>query len=128
MGILSSIDTSQYTTPLSALFENPVSQVTTAQNIEKVEKYDRPNVAAEFEDTPKVDLNNYYSNVQPPDSYVNSDIESELIQASENFNNTAMKALANGYTPKDAVNLQKATVAYKALMNVAQKSTFELFC
>ena len=126
MSILPSIDTSQYTTPLSVLFDDSVSQVTTAQSVEKISRYDRPNVAAEDDDTPKVDLNNYYSNVQPPYAEINGDLESSLVQASENFNNAIMQALENGYSPHDAVNVQKAKVAYQALMK-AETSTFELF-
>ncbi len=126
MSVLSSLDTSLYTTPMSVMFDAPLTQPTTAQNIEKVERYDRPNVAAEDADTPKVDLNNYYSNVQLPDSYSNGDLNSAFKEAGKQFDNAVMKALENGYTPQDAVNVQKAKVAYEALMK-AESSTFELF-
>jgi len=124
MGILSSIDTSQHTTPLSLLQLRNESLTTTAQETDKRAKLETPNVAALDKETPKVDLNNYYSNVQAPES--KSDILSYVVQAEHNFNDAVTSAVANGYSPQDAVNIQMAKAAYVASMKVAQSSNFEL--
>lgn len=122
MGILSSVDTSLFTTPYSAAQESGLFQPVKA--IDNV-KRDTPNVAAEDLETPKVDLNNYYSNVQPEN--FNSDVLSEVVQAEQNFGDAVMSAVANGMNPQDAVNLQMAKTAYMATMKVAdaENSTFE---
>ena len=59
MSALTALDTSQHTTPLSLQQVSNNQLRTTAQEIEKVEKNETPNVAALDEETPKVDLNNY---------------------------------------------------------------------
>ena len=122
MSILSSIDTSQFTTPYAAAQE--VSLFNQSLPTKEEAKQETPNAAALDSYTPKVDLNNYYSNVQPV--HVNSDIGSDLAQASENFNNAVSDAIQKGINPQTAVNIQKAKSAYQAMMNVYQTTTFEL--
>ena len=126
MGVLSSIDTSMFTTPYSASLD--VNSLNSFQPVRAVDnvKYETPNVAAEDPSTPKVDLNNYYSNVQSSD--FNSDVLSDVVKAEQNFSDAVSSALANGYTPQDAVNIQMAKAAYAASMKVAEaeNSTFEL--
>ena len=124
MSILSSIDASQHTTPLSLLQLGNDKLTTTAQEVDKYAKLETPNVAALDRETPKVDLNNYYSNVQSPE--FNSDVLSGVVQAEHNFGDAVMSALENGMNPQDAVNIQMAKAAYVASMKVAEKSTFEL--
>ena len=123
MSILSSIDMSQYTTPYSSALETSSFQPVKA--IDKT-KRETPNVAAEDFESPKVDLSNYYSNVQPSDR--NSNLLSDVVQAEHNFSEAVMSAIANGLNPDDAVNIQMAKAAYTASMRVAQveNSTFEL--
>ena len=58
MSVLSSIDTSQHTTPLSTLLLNGNQQTTTAIEAKKEVEVETPNVAAVDKETPKVDLNN----------------------------------------------------------------------
>ena len=124
MGVLSTIDTSQHTTPLSLLQLNNDRITTTAQEAEKHAKLETPNIAALDEDTPKIDLSNYYSNVQPPEVY--SDALSYVAESEKNFSGAVMSALENGMTPQDAANIQMAKAAYVASMKVAESSTFEL--
>lgn len=123
MSILSSLDTSMFTTPYAA-----AQDVNSFRQISPVDyaKQEMPNVAAEDKETPKVDLNNYYSNVQPSD--LNSDVLSDVVQAEHNFNEAVMSAIANGFNPQDAVNIQMAKSAYVASVKVAEveNSTFEL--
>ncbi len=124
MSLLSSIDTSQHTTPLSLQQINPNQLETTAQEVEKNAKLETPNVAAEDKDTPKVDLNNYYSNVQSPE--MNSDVKSQAVQASQNLSNAVAAAITHGMDPQDAMNIQKAKVAYETTMKAAETSTFAI--
>lgn len=124
MGILSSIDTSQHTTPLSLLQARNDNLTTTAKDIDKYAKLETPNVAALDKDTPKVDLNNYYSNAQAQE--FNSDVLSNVVQAEHSFGDAVLSALKNGMNPQDAVNIQMAKAAYVASMKVAQSSNFEL--
>ena len=126
MSVLSSIDTSQHTTPLSLLQLGNDRFTTTAKEIDKNAKLETPNVAALNRETPKVDLNKYYSNVQG--SELNSDALSYVAQAEHNIGDAVMSALENGMNPQDAVNIQMAKAAYVASMKVAEveKSTFEL--
>ena len=138
MSALTALDTSQHTTPLSL---NQVSNNqfrTTALEIEKVEKNETPNVAALDKETPKVDLSNYYSNVQEPS--FNAYVEKRAAQAQnaepeastktafseQTLSNAVATAITHGMNPQDAVNIQKATVAYKTQMQNLQTSTFEL--
>ncbi len=136
MSALTALDTSQHTTPLSVQQVNNNQLKTTAQEIEKVEKNETPNVAALDKETPKVDLSNYYSNVQDPT--LNADVAKQAAQAPEgdvatqttiseqNLSNAVATAITHGMNPQDAVNIQKATAAYKTQMQSAQTSTFEL--
>ena len=137
MSALTALDTSQHTTPLSVQQVNNNQLKTTAQEIEKVEKNETPNVAALDKETPKVDLNNYYSNVQDPT--LNADVAKQAVQVPEgdvatqatiseqNLSNAVATAITHGMNPQDAVNIQKATAAYKTQMqNVQAASTFEL--
>lgn len=122
MSLLSSIDTSQFTTPFAAAQE--ISPFQPIQAIDDA-KRETPNVAAEDVETPKVDLSNYYANVQPPN--INNSLESDLSHASQNLSEAVMAAVENGYTPQDAVNIQKAKSAYQAMVNIIKEtSTFEL--
>ena len=128
---IQSIDTSLYTTPYAAGLESLQS----TDSARTYEKEQLPNIAAVDEETPKVDLSNYYSNVQPTE--MNADVKSGVSQASQNLSNAITKAIENGsLNTQDAVNLQKAKAAYEASINVAKainlaessfiKSTFEL--
>ena len=121
MSLLSSIDTSQFTTPFAAAQEISPFQ---ALQREDVAKQETPNVAAEDVETPKVDLSNYYSNVQPPD--IKNSLGSDLSHAAQNLSDALNSAAENGMTPKDAINIQKAKYAYQAMMTVAKYSNFEL--
>ena len=103
MSILSSIDASQHTTPLSLLQLGSDKLTTTAQEVDKNAKLETPNIAALNRETPKVDLNNYYSNVQSPE--FKSDIYSNLVQAEHNLSDTVMSAIENGMNPQDAANI-----------------------
>ena len=122
MSSLTAIDTSQYTTALSAVFEpfEPKSP-------EEFRQEQTPNVAAvEEKETPKVDLSNYYSNVVPPE--LNADVKSQVSQASQNLSNAISAAVVNGgMSAQDAMNIQKAKTAYEATISSANtQSTFEL--
>ena len=123
MSVLPSIDTSQFTTPYTAALS--ADSFMPVRSIDRI-KYETPNAAAEDPETPKVDLNNYYSNVQA--SGLNSDVLSDVVQAEQNFGDAVTSAIANGYSPQDAVNIQTAKAAYAASMKVAEavNSTFEL--
>ena len=121
MSLLSSIDTSQFTTPYTASQE--ISPFQPIQAIDDA-KRETPNVAAEDEETPKVDLNSYYSNVLPPST--NNSLESDLAHVAEDFSNAVTSAVENGMNPQDAVYLQKAKTAYKAMINIVNNSNFEL--
>ncbi len=124
MSALTALDTSQHTTPLSVL-QRPVNQTeTTAKEVEKAAKLETPNVAALDKDTPKVDLNSYYSNVQAPDLNVGG--QPRAIQAGQNLSNAIATAVTHGMSPQDAVNIQRAKAAYESTMRTAQTSTFEL--
>ena len=128
MSVLSSIDTSLFTTPYYAAQETDPFQPIKAIDYAKEET---PNIAAEDTETPQVDLNNYYANVQPDEYNQNngssSDVWANLALAEQNFGDAVMEAVAKGMTPQTAVNLQMAKVAYTASMRVAavEKSTFE---
>ena len=126
MSVLSSIDTSQHTTPLSLLQLGNDKFSTTAKDVDKNAKFETPNIAALDGETPKVDLNNYYSNIQGSELY--SDALSYVAQAEHNFGDAVMSALENGMNPQDAVNIQMAKAAYGASLKVAEvaNSTFEL--
>ena len=124
MSALTALDTSQHTTPLSLQQVNNNQFRTTAQEIEKVEKNETPNVAALDEETPKVDLNNYYSNVQAPS--LESEGNPKAALSEQNLTNAVATAITHGMNPQDAVNIQKATAAYKTQMQNAQTSTFDL--
>ena len=139
MSALTALDTSQQTTPLSVQQLQPNQLTTTAKEIEKNSKLETPNVAALDEETPKVDLSNYYSNVQAPEQRGNhydgqefqnsgaeSSMQTHVTQAGQNLSNAIAAAVSHGMNPQDAVNLQKAKVAYESTMNTAQTSTFEL--
>ena len=124
MSALTALDTSQHTTPLSVL-QRPVNQQdTTAKEVETNAKVETPNVAALDKDTPKVDLNNYYSNVQAPE--MQTDSQPQAFQAGQNLSNAIATAVTHGMSPQDAVNIQKAKVAYESTMKAVQTSTFEL--
>ena len=125
MSVLSSLDTSQYTTPFTAALE-----INTYQSLQKIDdaKLETPNVAATDKETPKVDLNNYYSNVQPG-NLGNADVtsvQSGVAQASQNLSNAVTLAVEHGMDPQDAINIQKAKVAYETSMQASQTSTFQL--
>ena len=124
MSALTALDTSQHTTPLSLQQVNNNQFRTTAQEIEKVEKNETPNVAALDEETPKVDLNNYYSNVQAPS--LESEGNPKAALSEQNLTNAVATAITHGMNPQDAVNIQKATAAYKTQMQNTQTSTFDL--
>ena len=138
MSALTALDTSQHTTPLSLNQVNNNQFRTTAQEIEKVEKNETPNVAALDKETPKVDLSNQYSNVQAPslDSDVaaqatqtqglDTEVVPQAVQASQNLSNAIATAITHGMNPQDAVNIQKAKAAYETTMQTAQSSTFVL--
>jgi len=117
---ISSIDTSQYTTPLASAMFNDVQAAVGARVYEE-EKL--PNVSATEENTPEVDLSRYYSNVQQPN--LNSDVRSNLSQAAQQLDNAVLAAIEHGMSTQDAVKIQAAKSAYEANVNVA-KSTFEL--
>ena len=123
MSSLSSIDTSQYTTPLAASFE-PFQ----IQGVKAYEEAQAPNVAAvEEEDTPQdVDLSQYYANVVPQE--FNADVKQQVSQASQNLTNAISAAVVNGgMSAQDAMNIQKAKTAYEATINATStQSTFEL--
>ena len=122
MSSLTAIDTSQYTTALSSVFE-PFEP----KSAEEYQKEQTPNVAAvEEKETPKVDLSNYYSNVVPPE--LNADVKTQVSQASQNLSNAISVAVANGgMSAQDALNIQKAKTAYEATINSANtQSSFEL--
>ena len=126
MSVLSSIDTSQYTTPFTAAQASNIQQ----NLIEKDDaQLETPNIAAADKETPKVDLNNYYSNVQPP-SVETNDVKNKqtgVAQASQNFSNAVATAVEHGMNPQDAVNIQKAKAAYESSIQAAQtSSTFQL--
>lgn len=123
MSALTSLDTSQHTTPISAMFHTPQELQSTAENVAKNAKLETPNVAAVNKETPKVDLNNYFSNVQPSDSNVYQQLSAS--QASQNLSNVIAAAVTHGMNPQDAVNIQKAKVAYETTMQ-AETSTFEI--
>ena len=126
MSVLSSIDTSQYTTPFSASQAVGMQQSLIEQDKAKQET---PNVAAADKETPKVDLNNYYSNVQPSSPETNDvrNQQSRVAQASQNFSNAVALAVEHGMNPQDAVNIQKAKAAYESSIQAAQtSSTFEI--
>lgn len=126
MSILSSIDTSQFTTPFTAAMVTNTQQAIVQQDDAK---FETPNVAAEEKDAPKVDLNNYYSNVQPPSAEVNDvrNKESGVAQASQNLSNAVAAAVEHGMSPQDAVNIQKAKAAYESSIQASQTaSTFQL--
>ena len=88
-------------------------------------KEETPNIAAVDKETPKVDLNNYYSNVQAPQAESNG-LESHTTQASQNLSNAIAKAVTHGMNPQDAMNIQRAKAAYETTMRTAETSTFEL--
>ena len=122
MSSLTAIDTSQYTTALSSVFE-PFEP----KSAEEYRQEQTPNVAAvEEKETPKVDLSNYYSNVVPPE--LNADVKTQVSQASQNLSNAISVAVANGgMSAQDALNIQKAKTAYEATINSANtQSSFEL--
>lgn len=125
MSALTALDTSQHTTPLSLQQIQPNQLTTTAQEIEKNVKEETPNVAAVDKETPKVDLNNYYSNVQAPQAESNG-LESHTTQASQNLSNAIATAVTHGLNPQDAMNIQRAKAAYETTMRTAETSTFEL--
>lgn len=123
MSALTSLDTSQHTTPLSVLQLQNNQLTTTAKEIEKYSKLETPNVAALDEETPKVDLNNYYSNVQAPE--LNPE-KPQSLQAGQNLSNAIATAVSHGMNPQDAVNIQRAKAAYETSLKSGQTSTFEL--
>ena len=123
MSALTSLDTSQHTTPLSVMQLNS-NQQTTAQKAETVVKNETPNIAAVDKETPKVDLNNYYSNVQAPEK--TADVTTHATQAAQNLSNAIAAAVTHGMNPQDAVNIQKAKVAYETTMEAAKTSTFDI--
>ncbi len=121
MSALTALDTSQHTTPLSLQQYQGNQLTTTAKEIEKNSKLETPNVAALDKETPKVDLNNYYSNVQAPE------FNTETAQAGQNLSNAIAAAVTNGsMNPQDAVNIQRAKAAYESTMRSSQTSTFDL--
>jgi len=124
MSALTSLDTSQHTTPLSALQIQGNQFKTTAKEVENVAKLETPNVAALDKETPKVDLNNYYSNVQSPE--LNTEVKPQAVLTEQHLSNAIATAVSHGMNPQDAMNIQKAKAAYETTMKTAQTSTFEL--
>ena len=124
MSALTALDTSQHTTPLSLQQIQPNQLTTTAQEVEKNAKFETPNIAAVDKETPKVDLSNYYSNIQAPE--LKSDGKPQSALAAQNLSNSIAAAVSHGMDPQDAINIQKARVAYETTMNVANTSTFEI--
>ena len=125
MSALTALDTSQHTTPLSINQVQNTQLTTTAKEIEKTAKLETPNVAALDEETPKVDLNNYYSNVQAPSTDSNK-LDTHTTQAEQNLSNAIATAVSHGMNPQDAVNIQRAKTAYETTMRTSLTSTFEL--
>jgi len=125
MSLLSSIDTSQYTTPLTATFVPNQHEVVAELDQAKLET---PNVAATDKETPKVDLSNYYSNVRPasPDTADVNNLENGVTQASQNLSNAIAAAVEHGMNPQDAINIQKAKAAYETTMKTSETSTFQI--
>ena len=125
MSLLSSIDTSQYTTPFTAALATSQQQTIAELDTAKLET---PNVAATDKETPKVDLSNYYSNVRPasPDTTDVKNMENGVAQASQNLSNAVAAAVEHGMNPQDALNIQKAKVAYETTMKSASTSTFQI--
>ena len=121
MDPLSSVDTSQYTSPIVAAQGFSPIQPIMEQDYAREET---PNVAAEDFDSPRVDLNNYYANVQPTE--VNNSFGSNISQLSQNLSDAIINAVENGFSPQDAVYIQKAKAAYETMINIAKKSNFEL--
>ena len=121
MSSANAIDTSQYTSAISNLYstESLVAAVDRAAYEEA-----QAQSAAEIEqDTPKVDLNNYYTNVHYDG--MNADVGTNLTKAAQDLDNAVVNAVKNGMSLEDAVKIQTAKAAYSANANVA-KSTFEL--
>lgn len=121
MSSIASIDTSQYTTTYAASFES--LQPTGVRAYEEAQPQNAASV--DEKEAPKVDLNNYYTNVPPPE--LNSDFRSQVSQAAQYLDNAITAAVVNGgMNPNDAVNIQKAKIAYEATISAANTaSTFE---
>ncbi len=124
MSALTSLDTSQHTTPLSAMHLQDNQLKSTARELEKIAKLETPNVAALDKETPKVDLSNYYSNVQAPE--LNTEVKPQAVLTEQHLSNAIATAVTHGMNPQDAVNIQKAKAAYESTMKSVQTSTFEL--
>ena len=124
MSLLSSIDTSQYTTPLSSAQFGSIQFEPERVESEKAEVQ---NTAALEKETPKVDLNNYYSNVQAPELNPQRTTDVGVTQASQNLSNAISAAVQHGMNAQDAVNIQKAKAAYETTVTAASTaSTFEI--
>ena len=121
MSSLTAIDTSQYTSAFASAFEGVHAAGAQAYKQEQA-----PNNAAVEKDTPKVDLNSYYTNVQPPE--IRADVKSQVAQASQNLDKAISAAVVNGgLNAQDAMNIQKAKTAYEATISSANTaSNFEL--
>ena len=120
MSSVESIDVSQYT---SAMYPIVYDSMDPVKAIGSYENERGQNAAAYTRTTPKVDLNNYYSNVAPPESY--TDLGRGLINAERQLNEAVSDAVQNGMSIQNAVNIRMAVTAYQANAEVL-KSTFEL--
>lgn len=119
---ISSIDTSQYTTPLSTAFYTGNNEHPLAVKPHEAEQL--PNAAAVEDTTPKVDVSSYYSNVAAPDLHDNGN-QAAMSIAAQNLNERISQAVTNGMDLQDAINIRNAKTAYESSVTMA-KSTLEV--
>lgn len=115
MSTISSIDTSIYSGLIESL--SPTSGRNSSASAVV------PTSSSSDIESAKVDLSNYYSNIESADLLTK--LGENVAKSAEELDNAMVSALENGFTVQDACNIKAAQVAYKANCTVLQ-STFEL--
>lgn len=115
MSSISSIDTSIYSGLIESL--SPTSGRNSSANAVV------PTSGSSDVESSKVDLNNYYSNIESIDLYAK--LGENVAKSAQDLDNAMVSALENGLTVQDACNIKAAQAAYQANCTVL-KSTFEL--
>ena len=115
MSSISSIDTSIYSGLIESLSTNSGRNSSANAVV--------PTSSSSDVESTKVDLSNYYSNLQNADLL--TQLGENVAKSAEELDNAMVSAIENGFTVQDACNIKAAQAAYKANCTILQ-STFEL--
>ena len=115
MSSISSIDTSIYSGLIESLSTNSGRNSSANAVV--------PTSSSSDVESTKVDLSNYYSNLQSADLL--TQLGENVGKSAEDLNNAMISAMESGFSVQDVCNIKSAQAAYQANCTVL-KSTFEL--